>query len=192
MREKPVERWEPLVEAVAGAVAPYLDRPYALFGHSMGAMLAFELARLQRRTGGPLPLHLFPSGRPAPHVPRDEFTHDLPEPEFVDELRAMGGVPEEVLANRELMGLLLPLLRADMSVNERYEYREEPPLDIPMTAYGGTADHRVSREELEAWERHTTGPFRARFFEGDHFYLQAKRDAVLAALSADLGQLLSR
>lgn len=190
LREPAFDRWEPLVEALSAAVAPYLDLPWAVFGHSTGAMLGYELARHQRRSGGPMPARLFPSGRRAPQLPRTEpNTWDLPEDEFIDELRLLGGVPAEVLENRELMGLVIPPLRADMAVNELYAYRAEAPLELPVTVYGGDADPRASRAELEAWGEVTTGPFQARIFPGDHFYLfGGSREAVLASLSRDLAE----
>jgi medium-chain acyl-[acyl-carrier-protein] hydrolase len=191
LREPPVGRWEPLVAAMAEGLVPYLDRPYAVFGHSTGAMLGFELARTCRRAGRPLPAHLFPSGRPAPHLPRMLFTYDLPDDEFIESVRELGGIPDEVLAHRELMALMLPILRADMAVNELYEHREEPPLDVPITAYGGLDDPRAEPEHLEAWAAHTAREFRARFFPGDHFYLLSDRHQVLEALTRDLQEVLS-
>jgi medium-chain acyl-[acyl-carrier-protein] hydrolase len=191
LREPPVDRWEPLVAAMSEALVPYLDRPYAVFGHSTGAMLGFEMARSYRRSGKPLPAHLFPSGRPAPHLPRMLFTYDLPEDEFIESVRALGGIPDELLQHRELMALMLPILRADMAVNELYGHREEPPLDVPITAYGGLDDPRAQREHLEAWAQHTTGAFRTRFFPGDHFYLLTNRHLVLEALTRDLQEVLS-
>jgi medium-chain acyl-[acyl-carrier-protein] hydrolase len=190
MREKPFDRWEPLVAAMSEALVPYLDLPYAVFGHSTGAMLGFELARTCRRAGRPLPAHLFPSGRPAPHLPRTLFTWDLPDDQFTESIRELGGIPDEVLQHRELMALMVPILRADMAVNELYEHREEPPLDVPITAYGGLDDPRAEREQLEAWAQHTTGAFRARFFTGDHFYLLSNRHLVLDALTRDLQEVL--
>jgi medium-chain acyl-[acyl-carrier-protein] hydrolase len=188
MREPPFDRWEPLVAALSEALVPHLDLPYAVFGHSTGAMVGFELARTYRRSGRPLPVHLFPSGRPAPHLPRMLFTYDLPDEGFIDSVRELGGIPEEVLAHRELMGLVLPILRADMAVNELYEYREEPPLDVPITVYGGLADPRAEVEHLEAWAQHTTAAFRTHIFPGDHFYLTTGRHQVLDTLARDLAE----
>jgi surfactin synthase thioesterase subunit len=188
MLEKPFERLEPLVLALAGVLERWCDLPYAVFGHSNGALVGFELARLARRTGTPGPLHLFASGRRAPDVPpRTPNVAALPDAEFIHELGRLGGMPRQVVEHPELMQLLLPLLRADMALIETYEYRHEPPLSIPITAYTGLADPRVSVDDARAWERHTEAGFRIRTFPGDHFYLAGDgATPVLAALSADL------
>jgi medium-chain acyl-[acyl-carrier-protein] hydrolase len=185
--EKAFDRVEPLIEALADAVDGYLDRPFALFGHSNGALLSFELSRTLRARGRPGPVHLFPSGRRAPDLPADSAPiHTLPEAEFLADLQELGGLPPQLLEHRELLELLVPLLRADVSIHETYEFREQAPLECPFTAYGGLADVKVSRAQLEAWERHSTGPFTLRMFPGGHFYLQEDRDATLRTLSADL------
>lgn len=188
MREKPFTHWRPLVDELAAAIEPFLDVPYAVFGHSTGAMLGFELARTLRAAGRPGPRHLFASARNAPHLPLGRPpTHALPDAALIDDLRLMGGVPEEVLAHQELMALLLPLLRADLSVNETYEYPGGEPLDAPITAVGGMDDARVSARALEAWRQHTRGGFDRHVFPGDHFYLQPNLSAVLATIAGKLG-----
>lgn len=178
-----------LVEAVAEAITPYLDLPFALFGHSMGAIVSFELARLLRDRHGPAPAHLFVSGRPAPQAPLDrERTFDLPEPLFWEKLRGLNGTPAEVLEHPELRELMLPLLRADFSVVETYAYRPGPPLDCPLTAFGGVADAEVSRAQVEAWGEMTTGPFAARVVPGDHFFLNDPwtRELMLRDIAREL------
>lgn len=185
--EPPFDRMEPLVEALAGAVLREAGLPFAVFGHSNGALIGFELARWLRRAGAPQPVHLFPSGRRAPDVPRrTPLTHTLPDDEFLADLRALGGIPEEVLAHPELLGMLLPLLRADVALNEMYEYREEPPLELPITAYTGLADAKVTREDVEAWGRHTARAFTVRAFPGGHFFIFSERPRVLEMLARDL------
>jgi medium-chain acyl-[acyl-carrier-protein] hydrolase len=187
MREQPFSQWRPLVEELAVAAEPFLDVPYAVFGHSTGAMLGFELARALREAGRPQPIHLFASARNAPHLPLERPpTHALPEDELIDDLRRMGGVPDEVLGHGELMALLLPLLRADLSVNETYRYPGGEPIDAPITAFGGTDDPRVAPEALDAWREHARGVFASRLFAGDHFYLHANRPALLAEIGSAL------
>ena len=191
MAETPFTHVAPLVEAWAEAAAPWLDRPFAVFGHSNGALVAFEWARWLRRTGGPQMAHLFASGRRAPDLPpRQRDTHDLPDHEFLADLRSLGGMPEEVLAHPELLQLLLPVLRADLTVHETYRWYPEPPLELPVTAYVGNADHKVCRDEAEGWERHTTKAFTLRVFPGDHFYLASQRDLLLKTLAKDLAPTL--
>jgi medium-chain acyl-[acyl-carrier-protein] hydrolase len=185
--EAPFNDVHSLVESAVVGLAPYFDRPFAFFGHSNGAVIAFELMRRLRRGGGALPVAFFPSGRPAPQLPRTvPPIHALPEPEFVEGLRRLRGTPEEVLANPELMAIISPLLRADFAISETYVYRDEPPFAIPMTAFGGAQDEDVSAEGLDAWRVQTTGEFGALIFPGGHFFIRDDRDRVLAELSAEL------
>jgi len=177
----------PLVQALAEAILPFLDRPFAFFGHSMGAMISFELARILRRSPGLKLAHLFVSGRVAPHIIEDDrHTHELPEPEFIEELRRLNGTPIEALEHPELMQLMTPLLRADFSVVGTYTYLPDLPLSCPITALGGLQDSEVSREQLEAWREHTTASFSLHMFPGDHFYLNTERPLLLRVLSRKL------
>jgi medium-chain acyl-[acyl-carrier-protein] hydrolase len=179
-----------MVEEIAGALAPLLDMPFAFFGHSMGAMISFELARLLRARRALEPAHLFISGRRAPHLPPDEPpSYGLPEPEFIEKVRELNGTPREVLEHPELMQLLLPVLRADFEMVQTYEYEPGPPLDTPVSVFGGLLDGEVSREHLEAWRGHTRGPFRLRMLPGDHFFLHASQPGLLAALAQELAPL---
>ncbi len=185
--EKAFDRVEPLTEALADALDGYLDRPFALFGHSNGALMAFELSRLLRARGRPGPAHLFASGRRAPDLPAESAPiHQLPQAEFLGELQRLGGLPQQLLEHRELLELLVPLLRADVAIHETYQFAEQAPLDCPITAYGGLADPKVSREQLQGWGRHGAPPFTMRLFPGGHFYLHDDRAAVLRTLSSDL------
>lgn len=187
LREPVISRLQPLAEESARALRPLFDKPFAFFGHSMGALLAFEIARLLRADSGPRPAHLFLSGRQAPQIPPTTApTYNLPEPEFLEELRRLEGTPPEVLDQPELMQLMLPLLRADFEVVETYEYREEPPLDIPFTVFGGVGDKEVSREELEGWCKQTSASCRLRLFPGDHFYINTARELLLEKITREL------
>lgn len=175
-----------MVEAIA-SVAPYLDRPFAFFGHSMGALVAFELARLLHGRGLPGPAHLFVSGRRAPQLPADwPITYDLPDAEFVEYLRSLNGTPAEVLDHPELLELMLPLLRADFCVAETYDYRPGPALDCPITAFGGAGDAEVSRAEVEAWAAQTSASFLARIMPGDHFFLNNPQTRALMLRVIDM------
>lgn len=188
LREPRLTRVAPILEELQEALPPFFDLPFAFFGHSMGAILAFELTLALRRAGGPLPQHLMLSGRRAPHRPDpDPDIHALPEEEFKQELRGLNGTPEEVLAHPELMELLIPVLRADFAVCETYEHASQEPLQVPVSAFGGIGDHKVSREDLEGWQRYTKGEFRLRMFQGDHFYLSGPaRGDLLRSVAREL------
>lgn len=190
LADPPYTALGPLVDAIAHAIAPLLDRPFALFGHSMGALLGFELARTLRRERCPQPERLIVSGHRAPHLPSGRPpTHALPEPAFLAELARLEGTPPEVLAHYELMQLLLPLLRADFAVCETYAYLDGPPLACPILALGGLADREVRRVEIEAWQAHTSAGLALRMFPGGHFFLNAERHALLRMLAQELAQL---
>ncbi|HEV2864405.1 MAG TPA: alpha/beta fold hydrolase [Pyrinomonadaceae bacterium] len=187
IREAPLSRMAPLAALLARDIRPLLDKPFAFFGHSMGATISFELARLLRRDGAPQPSHLFVSGRSAPQVPdTDPPTYDLPEPEFIEHLRRLNGTPPEVFDEPDLLRVMLPLVRADFEVIQTYAYEEEPPLDCPITVYGGLLDGEVKREHLDAWCAQTKAPCAMRLFPGDHFFINANRDLLLQTLTRDL------
>jgi surfactin synthase thioesterase subunit/glycosyltransferase involved in cell wall biosynthesis len=176
-----------LVAALGDAIEIHLDEPFAFFGHSMGAVVAFELARLLRRRNRPAPRLLVASGARAPQFRRGHVPPPEPsEAQFLEALRQLEGTPREVLDNPTLMQLILPALREDAAIYRHYIYAEEDPLDCPIHAYGGAEDPNVRREHLDAWAQQTTGAFRVRVFPGGHFYLQTCRAEFLAALAGDL------
>jgi medium-chain acyl-[acyl-carrier-protein] hydrolase len=193
LAEKPYSELGPLVEKLAEALAPYMDLPFALFGHSNGGLMAFELARLLRAQRRRLPVHLFVSGRPAPQVElTDPPIHALPRDEFMAELRRFGGTPEEVLKNEEIMALIEPLLRADFALGETYAYVPGPPLALPLSAYAGATDEEVPTWQVEAWKEQTEGEFRYVEFPGGHFFLHEDRDRLLQELGRELRPHLAR
>ena len=176
-----------LVETLGDAIHAYVNEPFALFGHSMGAVVAFELARLLRRRAQPLPRLLLVSGARAPQFRRGHVPPPEPsQSEFVDELRRLEGVPRQVLDDPALLRMILPALRADAALYRNYIYSEEPPLGCAVRAYGGTEDPNVRREHLEGWARQTTSSFGLRMFPGGHFFPQTAREDFLAALAQDL------
>ncbi len=187
LREPSFTRVAPLVDAMHEVLTPYFDRPFAFFGHSMGALLAYELTHRLRREGRALPVHLLLSARRAPHLPpKQEPYYDLPDDEFLGKLGEMNGTPEEVLANEELMELMLPLIRADFELNDTHDSTGYPQLSCPFTAFGGVADPEVERSDLEPWRELTEGKFRLRMFPGDHFFLHPGEGTLLAAIGEEL------
>jgi surfactin synthase thioesterase subunit len=189
-REPAFERIDALVRAAADGLAPHLDRPFAFFGHSMGALVAFELARELRRRGQALPFGLLVSAHEAPHrpAPLPPITH-LGDAEFVDEVRRRyGGIPDEVLAEPELLEIMLPVLRSDITALEGHRHSPEPPLGCPLSCFAGVSDPHLGLEDLEGWREHTGAAFRLRRLPGGHFFLnpEESQEALLSALAEDL------
>lgn len=187
LREPSYTRLLQLVSALAQDLLPHLHDPFAVFGHSLGAVVAFELARYVRREHGIQPEHLFVSGCRAPHIPPPErFRYDLPESELIEELRRLNGTPREVLDHPELMQLLVPMIQADLEMVRTYVYAAEAPLNCPITALGGLQDEWITPEHLEAWRTQTTAPFSVRMFPGDHFFIHTSQELLLQILSRAL------
>ncbi len=178
----------PLVAAAAAAIRPHLDRPFALFGHSVGGLIAFELARHLHATEGLAPMHLFVSAGRAPHLPpRHPAIAHLPDAEFVDAIgRRYDGIPTEVLSAPELLALLVPGLKADIALFEGYRYERLKPLACPISAFGGLEDPETTPADLAGWRQETTGPFGARLFRGGHFFLQSAHPEVVSSIAASL------
>jgi medium-chain acyl-[acyl-carrier-protein] hydrolase len=187
IREAPITSLCELVLALVQQTAAVRAAPYALFGHSVGALVAFELARALRRRGQPLPVHLFVSGAVGPHVPdTDPPLGCCSDAELLARLRHHRGTPSAILEHPELMELLLPTLRADLSLRDGYRHESELPLDVPITALGGLDDPDVSHDGLQAWREHTRARFAVRDFPGGHFFVRTARASVLSAIESEL------
>lgn len=181
----------PLAHAIGENLSEMLDKPFAFFGHSMGALVSFEVARYLRRHARILPAALFVSGRRAPQLPdTDPRTHDLPLDEFLEEIRRINGTPQEVLDNSELVSMLVPVIRADFEACQTYEYSPEPPLDCPIIAFGGADDLEETRDKIDAWREQTTRFFALTMLQGDHFFLHKSEAALLGLLGERLGHLI--
>jgi len=193
MAEAPYRTVADMVSDVVAGLAASSDAPFALFGHSLGGLVAFEVCRALRRRAAPLPEQLFVSATPAPHLPRrDRSTSALSDAALVDRIRRWNGTPPEVLGNREMMELVLPGIRADLAAVDVYEHEAEPPLDLPVTVFGGHADRMVERSSLDAWSAHTTAEFRLEMVPGDHFFLTTHETVLVALLQEMLDPLLRR
>lgn len=191
LAEEPFVRFPPLLESLARSLWPLLDKPFVLFGHSLGATIAFELAQALSEQFELEPLHLFVAGRHAPHLPdQNPPTHHLPDDQFKEELRRLNGTSAEVLGHPELFEFVMPLLRADFELCETYQYTQREPLQCPITAFGGMADAFVSREQLTAWREHTTATFSLRMLPGDHFFIHSAESMLLQMLALELRNVL--
>ncbi len=186
-------RQEPLVddvvqlaEEICAVLRPWTDRPLVLFGHSMGASVAFEVARRLEHRFGAGPAWLLASGRTSPTRPREDAVHLLSDREVIAEVQRMSGTDSSLLQDDELVQLVLPALRNDYKAAETYRYTPGPPLSSPITALIGKDDDKVTAEQAGAWTEVTTGPFELRLFEGGHFYLSDRQDEVLDVVTRAL------
>jgi pyochelin biosynthesis protein PchC len=190
--ERCLDNISELAERIFDIHPVWSGRPFAFFGHSMGAVLAFELARrLQERTGT-TPLRLFASGRPAPSRSRYNNIHLRDDPGLVAELRRVGGTEHVLLADQQLLAAILPPTRSDYKAIETYRYLPGPPLGCPITALVGDQDPQTSIDDASAWRDHTSAEFDLRVYPGGHFYLQDCRAAVAQTISSTLDKCTSR
>jgi medium-chain acyl-[acyl-carrier-protein] hydrolase len=193
LREVPFTRLRPLVEHVTDALAEHLDKPFALFGYSMGALLAFEIARELARRGWPSPSAVLVAAAKAPHVPSAyPPVHDLPRSGLIEQLGRIDGSRNALLQHEGFVDLMLPVVRADLAVCETYAYEPAPPLDCPLAAFGGLVDPSVPRLRLEAWRDQTTGDFSSTMLPGGHFFLDSSRALFAERLGAELERIMDR
>lgn len=185
MGEPAFTRMDALIDSIIYFFESEFSRgPFALFGHSMGGKIAFELARTLEKHTASAPAHLFVSGISAPQLRvRTPRVHQLADEALLDELRRLNGTPEELLRNEELMGLMLPFIRADYTLSETWKYRPGAPLRCPITAFGGRQDPDADETELAAWRQLTSNQFEMRLFEGDHFFIHNQGPLILGAIN---------
>lgn len=188
LREAPLRTMESLVSSVCDAMTELLDRPYALFGHSLGAKVAFETSRELRQRGLPEPVCFFAAASAGPAVPWiHPLLHSLEDLALLQEIqRRYGGVPQGILADRELWPFLVPALRADLTILETYRYAENPPLSCPITCFCGTGDAMTPESEAAEWRSQTSAEFRLQILPGDHFFPLQERPRVLKQIATDL------
>lgn len=188
LAEAPHKHLDDLLDAMVPMLVPMLDTPFSFFGHSLGSLVAYGAARRLSKFGI-APTTLYVSARRAPHLPLlHPPLHALPDAELVAEIRRYNGTPEAILANRELLELLLPTLRADFQIHETYAHDGGPRLDAPIFAFGGTRDPGVPADSLDAWRDHTSGTFLARAFEGGHFYLNEHKAELVGLIRAAIAR----
>jgi medium-chain acyl-[acyl-carrier-protein] hydrolase len=193
MGETPIGDLLTLARTLAGIVQALPPRPYAVFGHSLGALIGFEMVRALRKKGQPLPQWLFLSGSGGPRIntycdnPRHRWTDEA----FVEELRRMDGTPAELLENPELMGLVLPMLRADLAAVDTYNYADALALHVPIQAIGGLDDADVSRERLAEWKQETSAEFSLCMLAGNHFFLHDAAPLICDLLNRQMEREMS-
>ncbi len=185
--ETPIKELAVLIEEINYAILSLLDKPFIFFGHSMGGMVAFELARKLRQQELSQPQLLFVSGCGAPQLPNPNLPiHSLSDSEFIKSLQELNGIPAEAVNNPELMQLLLPALRADFEAIETYKYiSSESRLACPIIAFGGTSDPHVHRERLEGWVEQTSASVKTKYFPGGHFFINTARQSVTDSIIAE-------
>jgi surfactin synthase thioesterase subunit len=191
-REPPYKDLKTLVHELGEVLRSCFDRPFAFYGHSMGAIIAFELARELRRLTIPGPAHFFAAAYRAPHLPsREAPIRALPDGEFFAELsRRYKAMPDEVLESQELMELLIIPLRADFTMLEEWSFADEPPLNCPLTTFGGLTDESVTGDELAAWSSQTRSTFDRSMLPGGHFFARDSCQLLLQKISNRLAPYL--
>jgi medium-chain acyl-[acyl-carrier-protein] hydrolase len=183
----PCRDTDSIVEQILPAIAAELDQPYSIFGHSMGALVAYELTCALRDNGHREPARLFVSAYPPAHVPRRQApVHDASEAVLLDVVRGFGGTSEDLLASREYVEFMMPMMRADLAVIETYRFTPRPPLTCPVLALAGEDDRIYPPDTLDGWRDLTVGRFDKRVFQGGHFYLHEHRKALLDYLRVEL------
>jgi medium-chain acyl-[acyl-carrier-protein] hydrolase len=191
LSEKPFTNLVPMVSELGKILVPYFVQPFAFFGHSMGALISFELTRYLRRYHQSMPECLFISARPAPQIElADPPTYDLPDQEFIENIRKIQGTPETVLENDELMELFLPILRDDFRLCQTYRYSHEQPLNCPFHVFGGLEDSEISQDDLLHWRSQTIYPMQLKMFKGNHFYIIQNQASLLQIISQQLNQIV--
>jgi len=191
INEQPYKLLLPLAEVLATALDPYLNKPFAFFGHSLGGLLAFETVRQLRRQQAAQPVHLFISARFPPHK-ADPYAHlyQLPEPEFIRTTENLfGALPEVVRQDQEVLNLFVSIMRADFTMLGTYPYVHEPPFDFPISVFGGLHDKSVTEESLQEWREQTTAAFELQMFNGEHFFIQSSRAALVEHIKKSLSSI---
>lgn len=194
LKEAPWEDLEAMVAMLAMGLEPLIaGRPFAFFGHSFGALLAFETARYLRRQRAELPFCLFASGREAPSRREPgRHLHNLPDDEFVDEMISRyDGIPQMLLDEPDLLALFMPAMKADLRLTETYDYVPEAPFDFPLHILSGRNDKRLTPDLLRPWSQHTKQPAPVTYFDGGHFFIRESQFPVTRYVSLTLHALLA-
>ncbi len=188
IRSQPYGDMQQLVPVLTEHLQTAMDIPFVFFGHSMGALIAYNVACYLAHRGKTLPLHIFCSAMyPPRHLPTEPVVHNLPRADFIKALKTFNGTPQSVLEREELMEVMLPYLRADFQLIETYRHREYSTLPVPFSVYGGAED-TITRRDLLLWKEETSSSFQCKIFPGDHFYLNNPRQ-LLQHMNKELHRL---
>jgi surfactin synthase thioesterase subunit len=192
INERPHTQIQPLIQELADAIHTEVQGGrFAFWGHSMGALISFELAREFRRRNYPAPVHLFLSACRAPTVMKAvPPSFHLPAQEFIAEIQKLNGTPKEFFENPEIQKVLLPLLRSDFQITDTYQYHDENPLACPITVYGADQDNLATLNHLAPWKMQTSAAYKMRVFPGDHFFFQSQKKEFISTLRRDLIETL--
>lgn len=188
LKDKPAANMQALIDTIFPQILPLIDKPFAIFGHSFGSAIAYELAKRLQIEKRQLPAALFVSSRRAPHVP-DLHRHAslLPDQEFLEEMQnTYQAIPEALLKEKELLKLLLPILKEDIRLNETYIGVLDPLLDVPVISYYGLQDTTLIPSEFQRWKEVTSKDFKIRAFEGGHFYIDTNKETIIADIARSL------
>lgn len=194
IRDPLITNLDVLVQEICCALEPYLDTPFLFFGHSLGSLISFEVARKLRENAalGANLQSLIVSGCAAPQLRVcDSSTHNLPDDRFIEKIRTLNGTPQEIFDNKEILDLVLPMLRADFSIADHYQYRSASPFAIPIHVFHGEEDD-INQEKLQGWKEQTTSRFSLTTFSGDHFFIHSQRLAILEVLNREIDRVLTR
>jgi medium-chain acyl-[acyl-carrier-protein] hydrolase len=173
--------------ALAQQMPSWLDRPYLIYGHSLGAIVGFEMLHALASTGLPMPLRFFSAARRSPQTtPLQPPIHDYPLEEFKAELRKLNGTPEHILQNQELMQIFVPILRADLQAAHTYHRAPDVQLDCEVSLFSGARDDKVTPEEIRGWQAHFRKPADFRSFPGGHFFMEDDKQSVVNAICESL------
>ncbi len=187
IQEPAISSMTELVDQIYLSMLPLLDKPYMLLGHSLGGRVGFELLHKINKTNAPPPKHFIASGSKAPHLPRtNNITYNLPDEEFIEELRKLNGTPSEVINNRELMEFLLPMLKADFCISDNHVTKQKTLLDCSISVFHGEEDTLVSESDARAWQKHFSKPINFQVFSGGHFFINENSDDLLSSLKSIL------
>lgn len=186
--EKAITDAYEMARTIASQMIPFINGRYAIFGHSMGALLAFEISRELARLNANAPERLFVSAHRAPHLPRKRaLLHALPDNEFIESLKQYGGFPEEILNNQEFIEFVLPTMRSDMTLCDLYAYKNrDERLTMPVEIFAGSEDLEAGPDQMQAWSEHTLGGSRMKIFDGGHFFLRSHSKELLEQISNSL------